>query len=58
MALKTARIEEIQEQIIISFANIIAEIRDTITGEHVRRTSLYAENCDRAAPKWQLSGAR
>ena len=42
VALKTARIEEIQEQIIISFANII-EIRDTITGEHVRRTSLYAE---------------
>lgn len=39
---KTAQIEEIQEQIIISFANII-EIRDTITGEHVRRTSSYAE---------------
>ena len=39
---KTAQIKEIQEQIIISFANII-EIRDTITGEHVRRTSLYAE---------------
>lgn len=37
---KTARIEEIQEQIILSFANII-EIRDTITGEHVRRTSNY-----------------
>nr|WP_320023808.1 HD domain-containing phosphohydrolase [uncultured Acetobacterium sp.] len=40
--LKTAQIEEIQEQMIISFANII-EIRDTITGEHVRRTSIYAE---------------
>ncbi|HAZ05932.1 MAG TPA: hypothetical protein DCY58_06295 [Acetobacterium sp.] len=39
---KTAQIKEIQEQVIISFANII-EIRDTITGEHVRRTSLYAE---------------
>lgn len=39
---KTARIEEIQEQMIISFANII-EIRDTITGEHVRRTSDYVK---------------
>ncbi|AFA47072.1 HD domain-containing phosphohydrolase [Acetobacterium woodii] len=39
---KTARIEEIQEQIIVSFANII-EMRDTITGEHARRTSIYAE---------------
>ena len=39
---KTARIEEIQEQIIVSFASII-EMRDTITGEHARRTSIYAE---------------
>lgn len=39
---KTARIEEIQEQIIVSFANII-EMRDNITGEHVKRTSIYAE---------------
>lgn len=40
VAQKTVKLEEIQEQIIISFANIV-ESRDTVTGEHVKRTSIY-----------------
>ena len=39
---KTDEIEKMQNQIIISFANII-EARDGSTGKHVKRTSLYVE---------------
>ncbi len=37
---KTARIVRMQEQMIYSFATLV-ESRDSITGEHVRRTSEY-----------------
>ncbi len=39
---KVNEIEKMQNQIIISFANII-EARDGSTGKHVKRTSLYVE---------------
>ncbi len=39
---KVNEIENMQNQIIISFANII-EARDGSTGKHVKRTSLYVE---------------
>ncbi|MGN0696272.1 MAG: HD domain-containing phosphohydrolase [Oscillospiraceae bacterium] len=39
---KTARILKMQEQTIFSFATLV-ESRDSITGEHVRRTSEYVE---------------
>ena len=39
---KVKEIEKMQNQIIISFANII-EARDGSTGKHVKRTSLYVE---------------
>ncbi len=39
---KVDKIEKMQNQIIISFANII-EARDGSTGKHVKRTSLYVE---------------
>ncbi|MBV7276884.1 HD domain-containing protein [Clostridium sp. PL3] len=42
VAEKTAKLVSIQEQIIISFANII-ESRDLITGEHVWRTEMYVK---------------
>ncbi len=39
---KTTRILKMQEQTIFSFATLV-ESRDSITGEHVRRTSEYVE---------------
>lgn len=37
---KTEKLESIQQQVIISFANMI-EMRDDVTGDHVKRTSEY-----------------
>ena len=37
---KTAKLQEVQEKVILGFANVI-ESRDNITGGHIKRTSTY-----------------
>lgn len=39
---KARKISDIQERFIVSFANMI-ELRDDVTGQHVKRTSKYVE---------------
>lgn len=39
---KAKKISDIQERFIVSFANMI-ELRDDVTGQHVKRTSKYVE---------------
>ncbi len=38
--IKTAKLQEVQEKVILGFANVI-ESRDNITGGHIKRTSTY-----------------
>ncbi len=38
--IKTAKLQDVQKQVVLGFANIV-ENRDNITGSHVRRTSTY-----------------
>ncbi|MDO5560480.1 MAG: histidine kinase N-terminal 7TM domain-containing protein [Oscillospiraceae bacterium] len=40
VSIKTAKLQEVQEKVIIGFANVI-ESRDIVTGGHIKRTSTY-----------------